>query len=58
MVTIVLKNWLLRVFGLSNIIVEQAVTIDRLQMQCDLYEQMAIIDADIIRKLAGVDERC
>ena len=51
-----LKNWLLSIFGLSNIVAKQALEIDRLQMQCDLYEQLAMIDGETIRKLVGVND--
>jgi len=45
-----IKNCLLRLFGLSDIVAEQAYKIDSLQMQCDLYEQLAIIEAEQLRK--------
>ena len=50
-----ITNWLLRLFGLSEIVAKQAFEIDRLQMNCDMYEQLAIVDADIIRKLAEIN---
>ena len=55
---IVLRDWLLRLFGLSEIVAKQALEIDRLQMQVDLYYELAIIDANIniIRKLVKVDD--
>jgi hypothetical protein len=40
---VMIRNWLLRLFGLSEIVARQAVTIDRLQMQCierDLYYEL------------------
>ena len=51
-----IRNWLLQLFGLSEIVVKQALEIDRLQMQVDLYHQLAIIDTNIIRKLAKADD--
>ena len=53
-----LRDWLLRLFGLSEIVAKQALEIDRLQMQVDLYYELAIIDANIniIRKLVKVDD--
>ena len=46
-----LRNWLLRLFGLSEIVARQALEIDRLQMMdCDLYEQLAIIEGENLRK--------
>lgn len=51
-----IKNWLLRLFGLSEIVAKQAFEIDRLQMQCDMYKELAIIDAKAIRKLAGIND--
>ena len=49
-----LKNWLLRLFCLSEIIAKQAVEIDRLQMQCDWLEQLAIIEGENLRKVVSV----
>ena len=55
-ITMMIKNWLLRLFGLSEIVAKQAFEIDRLQMQCDMYKELAIIDAKAIRKLAGIND--
>ena len=52
---VMVRNWLLRLFGLSDIIIKQALEIDRLQMQCDLYQQLALIDGETIRKLMGIN---
>ena len=43
-----LRNFLLRLFGLSDIVAEQAYQIDSLQMQCDLYQQLTIIEGEQI----------
>ena len=51
-----LIDWLADLFGLSDIITKQALEIDRLQMQCDIYKELAIIDAKAIRKLVGIDD--
>lgn len=48
---VMLKNWLLRIFGLSEIVAKQAFDIDNLQMQCDLYKELAVLDANIIGKI-------
>ncbi len=40
---IMLKNWLLHLFGLSDIVAKQAFEIDKLRMQCierDLYYEL------------------
>jgi len=49
-----LRNFLLRLFGLSDIVAEQAYKIDSLQMQCDLYEQLAIIEGEQMRRIVSV----
>ena len=51
---VMIKNCLLRLFGLSGIVAKQAVEIDRLQMQCDLYEQLAIIEGEQMRRIVSV----
>lgn len=51
---VMIKNWLLRLFGLLEIVAKQAVEIDRLQMQCDLYEQLAIIEGENLRKIVSI----
>ena len=51
-----LRDWLLRLFGLSEIVAKQDLEIDRLQMQVDLYHELAVIDTNIIRKLAKADD--
>lgn len=38
----------------DSIIAKQAVEIDRLQMQCDWLEQLAIIEGDNLRKVVSV----
>lgn len=35
----------------DSIIAKQAVEIDSLQMQCDLYEQLAIIEGENLKKI-------
>lgn len=38
---VMIKNWLLRLFGLSDIVAKQAFEIDKLRMQCiehDIFE--------------------
>jgi hypothetical protein len=52
MVTV--RDWLLHLFGLSEIVAQQAFEIDRLQMQCALYEQLAIIEGEQIRKIVTI----
>lgn len=37
---VMIKNFLLRLFGLSDIVAEQAFEIDALQMQLDLCERL------------------
>lgn len=53
---VMIRNWLLRLFGLSEIVAKQAIEIDKLQMQCDLYEQLALTDGETIRKLVGMND--
>jgi len=53
---VMIKNCLLRLFGLSDIVAEQAYKIDSLQMQCDLYEQLAIIEGEQIHKISRLWE--
>lgn len=38
----------------DSIIAKQAVEIDSLQMQCDLYEQLAIIEGEQMRRIVSV----
>ena len=53
---VMIKNCLLRLFGLSDIVAEQAYMIDSLQMQCDLYEQLAIIEGENLRKVITISK--
>ncbi len=50
---VMVRNWLLRLFGLSEIVARQAVEIDRLQMQCierDLYHELfALADEELFQ---------
>ena len=51
---VMIRNWLLRLFGLSEIVAKQAVEIDRLQMQCDWLEQLAIVEGENLHKIVTV----
>jgi hypothetical protein len=51
---IIIRNWLLRLFGLSDIVAYQAFEIDKLRMQCDWLEQLAIIEGENLRKIVTV----
>ena len=52
---VMIKNWLLSLFGLSDIVAEQAYKVDSLEMQCDLYEQLAIIEGENLKKIVLTD---
>lgn len=49
-----IRKFLLKLFSVENLIAEQAFKIDTLQMQCDLYEELAIIEAEQIRKVVTI----
>jgi hypothetical protein len=53
---VMIRNWLLRLFGLSEIVAQQTITIDRLQMQCDWLEQLAIIEGENLRKVVTIEK--
>lgn len=53
---VMIKNYLLRLFGLSDIVAEQAYKIDSLQMQCDWLEQLVLIESENLRKVITISK--
>ncbi len=52
-----LRTLLLQIFGLADIIAKQQYALDMLWLQCELYQELATLDAEIIRKIAIAGEK-
>ncbi len=42
-----LRTLLLQIFGLADIVAKQQYALDMLGLQCDLYQELALLDAEI-----------